>query len=134
MFKVTGRQNARVLYAKAQLKGGRTRQDDTLDHYLDECFVAADGVSTVPNGDIAARLGAETAVWGYKFIRTKRFYWHDKKLLLKRIFRSANIAVWQKARERAFRSGLATTLTVVIIGDTVIWTGHVGASRGFLYR
>lgn len=123
-----------VLFAGSQFQGLCPVQADYFVNYNDECFVVADGVDGLPNPDVAARLGAETAIWGYKHIRERPFYWADKRKFLKRIFRSANIAVWQKRREFGFEKGLATTLAVAIVGTHKVWVGTVGDSNVLLYR
>lgn len=123
-----------VVFAGSQLQGARPNQEDFFVNFNDECFVVADGVGGLPHGDVAARLGAETAVWAYKHVRERPFYWADKKLFLKRIFRSSNIAVWQKRREYGFEAGLASTLAVAIVGTQNIWVGTVGDSGILLYR
>lgn len=123
-----------IVFAGGQLQGGRPSQEDFFVNFNDECFVVADGVGGLPHGDVAARLGAETAIWGYKHVRERPFYWADKKLFLKRIFRSSNLAVWQKRREYGFEAGLASTLTVAIVGVQNIWVGSVGDSGILLYR
>ena len=122
-----------VLFAGSQLQGSRQSQEDFFINFNDECVVVTDGASK-RHGDIAAKLAAETAMWGYKHIRERPFYWADKKLFLKRIFRSANIAVWQKKREYGFESGLASSLAVAIIGVQRIWVAAVGNSGVLLYR
>lgn len=123
-----------ILFAGSQLQGPRKSQEDFFINFNDECIVVSDGVGGLPHGDVAARLGAETAIWGYKLIRQRPFYWADKKLFLKRIFRSANLAVWQKRREYGFEAGLAATLSVAIIGTHNIWVGSAGDSTMMLYR
>lgn len=123
-----------VVFAGSQMQGTRQSQEDFFSNFNDECVVVADGVGGLPHGDVAAQLASETAIWGYKHIRQRPFYWADKKLLLKRIFRSSNLTVWQKRRERGFESGLATTLSVVIISTHAIWVGSVGDSGILLYR
>ena len=123
-----------VICAGGQLIGGRTKQKDSFAIFRNECVVVADGVGGMPHGDIASRLAVETAIWGYKQIRLRPFYWRDKKLFIKRIFRSTNLAVWQKQKEDGYSDGLATTLSVIIIGSQKCWAGTVGDSRVILYR
>lgn len=123
-----------IIFASAQLTGARERQEDYFVHYKDECFVIADGVGGMPHGDVAAKLAGDTALWGYKHIRQRHTYWQDKKLFVKRIFRSANIAVWQKRRETGFEEGLAATLVVFIVGAKTFWLGSVGDSSAFFLR
>jgi serine/threonine protein phosphatase PrpC len=44
------------------------------------------------------------------------------------------MTVWQKRREHGFETGLATTLSVAIIGLQKIWVGSVGDTSILLYR
>ncbi len=123
-----------ILASCAQSMGGASTQEDYFLTFNDECFVLADGNSTLPNGETAAKLACDTAIWGYKHIRQHPYYWLDKKLFMKRIFRSTNLAVWQKQREEGFEGGLATTLLVLMVGAKNYWIGHVGNSSAWLYR
>lgn len=120
-------------FAASQLQGSREKQEDFFLNYNDECFVVADGVGGSPHGDVASKLGAETALWAYKLVRTRPFYWEDKKKLIARIFRSTNITLWQKQKESKYQ-GLATTLDVIICSQNSYWFGHVGDGCIFLYR
>ncbi|HUD19374.1 MAG TPA: PP2C family serine/threonine-protein phosphatase [Patescibacteria group bacterium] len=124
----------RIIFAATQLQGSRESQEDYFINYNDECFAVADGVGSIPNGEVASKLAAETAIWGYKHIRMRPFYWADKQLLIKRIFRSSNLAVWQKRRESGFEAGLATTLSILIVSAQKIWAGSVGDTSILLYR
>lgn len=120
-----------ILFAASQRQGERSTQEDYFANYNDQCFTVADGVSGLPNGEVAAKLACETAIWAYKHVRLRPFYWDDKKLFLKRIFRSTNITLWQKRREQGFGEGLATTLMTCIIGDKSFWVGGVGDSHAY---
>lgn len=123
-----------VIFAASQSRGSQTIQEDYFVNFNDECFVVADGVGGSQHGDEASRLAGETALWGYKHIRERKFYWVDKKKLLKRIFRTTNMAVWQKRRETGFEDGLATTLVVALITPTQFFVGSVGDTTAMLYR
>src|SRR3989304_8104996 len=83
-----------VIFAGSQLPGTQKLQKDYFINFSDECFVVADGVSDI-HGEAAAKLAADTAIWGYKHVRQRPFYWADKRRLLKRIFRSSNLTLWQ---------------------------------------
>lgn len=123
-----------ILYAWAQRQGTHEHQEDAFGHFEDECFVMADGVGGMPHGDIASSLAVDTALWGYKHIRLRRFYWAGKTLFIKRIFRTTNLTVWQKHRETGFENGMATTMTVVLCGAKTLWIGNVGDSRAYIFR
>lgn len=123
-----------LVFAASQRQGGKDTQEDYFLNFNDECFVLADGVGIMPHGEVAAKLASETAVWGYKHIRQHRYYWLDKKLFMKRIFRTTNMTLWQKRRENGFEDGLATTLAVAIIGAKTYWLGYSGDSVAWLFR
>jgi len=121
-----------ILFAASQLTGGQALQEDYFLNFNDECFVLADGVGTRPHGDVASKFASETAIWAYKHIRQHRYYWLDKKLFMKRIFRSTNLAVWQKQREAGYEDGLATSLMVLLVGAKHYWLGVAGDSCAWL--
>ncbi len=123
-----------LIFAVRQHAGNKPIQEDAFLNFNDECFVLADGVGSLPNADVASKFAAETAVWGYKLIRQHRYYWLDKKLFMKRIFRSTNMAVWQKRREVGFEEGLATKLMVCMVGPKTFWLGYTGDSGAWIIR
>src|SRR3990167_8511195 len=96
-----------IIFAASQLQGMRETQEDYFVNYNDECFVICDGVGGLPHGEVASKLACDTAVWAYKLVRQRRTYWKDRKLFLKRIFRTTNITLWQKQREEEFEGGMA---------------------------
>lgn len=120
-----------ICFAASQDTGTRGLQQDYFLNFNDECFVLADGVSSLSGSEAASKLACETAIWGYKHIRQHRFYFHDKKRFMKRVFRSTNLAVWQKQKEIGFKHGIATTLLVVMIGPKHYWVGHAGDSSAW---
>ncbi len=121
-----------LVFAASQRLGKYATQEDFFMNFNDECFVVADGSHVRSHGDVAARLACETAIWGYKHIRQHRYYWLDKKLFMKRIFRSTNLSVWQKRREHGYEAGLETTLTVMMIGPKTYWLGYAGETHVWL--
>lgn len=123
-----------VVIAGSRLVGNGKKQRDYFTIFRDECVVMADGHCDTVHGDEAAKLAGETALWGYKLIRQRPFYWADRRLLLRRIFRSTNMTIWQKRREKGFETGLTTTLAVVVIGGVKFWVGTAGDTRVLLYR
>ncbi len=125
---------SKILFASSQLQGSRDRQEDYFINFNDECFAIADGVGGIPHAQEASKFACETAMWGYKHIRLRPGYWKDKRLFIRRIFRSTNISLWQKQREMAYKDGMATTLIVAIVGIRTLWLGSVGDSRAYLYH
>lgn len=123
-----------LIFAACQKIGDRETQEDYFLNFNDECFVLADGVGAIPHGEVAAKLASETAIWAYKHIRQHRYYWLDKKLFMKRIFRSTNLTIWQKQREVGFEQGLKTTLMVVMVGARTYWIGNAGDSSVWFFH
>lgn len=123
-----------IIISSSTRQGTAIRQEDVVDIFSDECIVLTDGLSTSLHGDIVSRVATDTAIWAYKHIRLHPSYWIDKKLFMKRIFRSSNMAVWQKLREKECEGGAQTTLTVTIIGPQNVWVGQAGDTGVFLYR
>jgi len=121
-----------IIFAASQLQGDQKIQNDYFLNFNDECFVLADGVDALPHSATAAKFACETAIWAYKHIRQHKYYWGDKKLFMKRIFRSTNLAVWQKMREAGFEGGMATSLMVLIVGAKQYWLGLSGPSSAWL--
>jgi PPM family protein phosphatase len=123
-----------ILSAFASDQGKRDSQEDAFFQEKDECFAMADGIGGMPHGHEAASLAAEAVVWTYKLTKYKPFYWNDKKLLVGRIFRSANWRVYNKRREVGFEGGLASTLLVVMFSERKFYICHVGDTQAIFYR
>ncbi len=119
-----------VVFAQAQGNRGK----NFSRNFNDECFVLARGVDSLPHGGQAAQLACETAIWAYKHVRLRPFYWTDKTSFIRRIFRSTNMTIWQKRREPGFDDGLATSLLVAIVGPRAVWIGNAGTSSAFFFK
>lgn len=103
-------------------------------HSHDECFIVADGYPGLPHAPEAEQLTRETALWAYRMVRQRPFYWKGKLSLLKRIFRSTNLRLWQKRRDPGFDAGLGSALTVLIVIGDYYWLGSAGNCNTYLYR
>lgn len=123
-----------IIFAASQLQGSRDTQEDYFVNWNDECFVVCDGVGGLPHGEVAAKLAGETAAWAYRLVRQRHTYWKDRKSLLKRMFRTTNITLWQKQREEGFTDGMATTMLVCLVIDRHFYIGSVGDSSAYLLR
>jgi PPM family protein phosphatase len=123
-----------VIFAAGQLQSEKKIQEHYFLNFNDECFALSRGADGFAHGDVASTLTCETAIWGYKHIRQHKFYRQDKKLFMKRIFRTTNMTMWQKRREKGFEDGLASTLLVLMIGQKSFWLGNAGDSSAWMYK
>ena len=123
-------QEDRILFAGVGLPAGR----QGYTYFNDECFIIADGVRSLPHADVAERLAVETALWAYKVVRLRPFYWKEKPELVKRIFRTTNLTLWQKRRDPGYANGLASSLSVLLVGPNHFWVGTAGNTNAFLFR
>ncbi len=123
-----------ILFSGASRQGVRLIQEDAIGNFNDECFVIADGIGSLPNADTAAKLTAETALWAYKVVRQRPYYWDEKQKFLDRIFRTTNLTLWQKRREDGFSEGLAAALIVLLTREDYYWLGQAGNCNCYLYR
>lgn len=103
-------------------------------NYQTDCFVLTTGADEYKYPQLAARLSAETAIWGYKVIRTKSAIWGEKRILMRRIFRSVNLTLWQKHKEEEFSDLVVASLGVVILTGQTFWVGTAGAIWAYLLR
>lgn len=103
-------------------------------HSTDECFIIADGYPGLPHAKEAELVTRQTALWAYHMVRQRRYYWRLKLSFLKRIFRSTNLTLWQKRRDRGFDAGLASALSVLIVIEDYFWLGTAGNCNSFLFR
>lgn len=84
--------------------------------------------------DVGPQFAADTAVWGYKQIRQRNYYWFDKKKLMERIIRSTNIALWQKQRDDACDGGVCVDGVCAIFGEKMAWVASFGQSSAYVRR
>lgn len=100
-------------------------------HVADDFFSLVHGTvfTTAPT---AAKLAVDTSLWGYEQIRRRKYYWLDRKKLLKRILRTTNIALYQKQREPKYALGAYVEGVLCIAGTRAAWVGCVG--KGSMYE
>jgi len=80
----------------------------------------------------AAKLAVDTSLWGYEQIRRRKYYFLDRKKLLKRILRTTNIALFQKQKESNFKLGAYVEGVLCNIGTRAAWIGCIG--KGSMYE
>ncbi|MBV9642839.1 MAG: bifunctional protein-serine/threonine kinase/phosphatase [Verrucomicrobia bacterium] len=92
--------------------------------------VVADGLGGHENGDVASKMAVEIAIETFQRINPV----NAPKQILKQIFDSANLAIYEAGMADPRGGRMATTLSVCIFRDKELFIGHVGDSRVYLVR
>ena len=112
----------------------RTNEDRTLalvNAYGDVILVACDGMGGENKGDFAASLTIETI--DELFSKVKRFKTaFAAKRFIRKCLRTANKTVYNESRTHEMYKDMGTCVSIVIITETFIATGHMGDTR--IYR
>ncbi len=114
------------IVAYSQLPDEVSGHTDSISLLGNECVALSTGVVTLPHPDVASQFASETALWCYRHVRQRPYYWEDKGKLIERMFRTTNLSLWQKRKEPTFSEGLACTFSVVLLGVRKIWIGSIG--------
>jgi serine/threonine-protein kinase len=92
--------------------------------------IIADGVGGHGQGDVASRLAVETAI--HKFQECSPDM--NGKAILREIFFSANMVLYDSAVNDRKATRMATTMNVCLFKGRDVHVGHVGDSRLYLVR
>jgi len=131
----------KLTYAQVSLTGPvRPHNEDCLGFWdsADEneqatrgaIAIVADGLGGHGNGEVASQLAVETAIR----IFCEAAPATTDNQLLSRIFKAANLAVYDAGMHGGGTTRMATTLTVSRFRRKEIAVGHVGDSRSYLIR
>jgi serine/threonine protein phosphatase PrpC/predicted Ser/Thr protein kinase len=92
--------------------------------------VVADGVGGHENGDVASKMAVDIAIATFQRMNPA----NAPKTILKQIFDSANLAIYEAGMADPRGGRMATTLSVCIFRDKELFIGHVGDTRVYLVR
>jgi serine/threonine protein phosphatase PrpC len=92
--------------------------------------VLADGVGGMNKGEVASRMAVETAI--AVFQRTNPL--NTPKQILRQIFETANLEIYEAGMADPQKGRMATTLTACIFRDKELSIAHVGDTRVYLVR
>lgn len=90
-------------------------------------FAVADGMGGHKAGEVASAIAIQT-------IREYADQTEDVDLMLTDLFKKANRNILEKGSQDENCRGMGTTLTTAIVNDNLLFLGHVGDSRAYLYR
>lgn len=113
---------------------GRKRQKNE-DSYLinDEynLFIVADGMGGHAGGEYASRIAIQTIEEMFRGNMTNKL---PGEQILKKAIEDAGLKIVAKAEEDRALRGMGTTVIALHLDDKKALLGHVGDSRGYLFR
>jgi len=92
--------------------------------------VVADGVGGLEKGEVASKMAVETAIATFQRMNPA----NAPKLILKQIFDTANLEIYEAGMSEPKGGRMATTLSVCIFRDRELFIGHAGDTRVYLVR
>jgi serine/threonine protein phosphatase PrpC len=92
--------------------------------------VLADGVGGMQKGEVASRMAVETAISVFQRINPA----NTPKQILRQIFETANLEIYEAGMAEPEKGRMATTLTACIFRDKELSIAHVGDTRVYLVR
>jgi serine/threonine protein phosphatase PrpC len=90
----------------------------------------ADGVGGHGHGDVASRLAIEVALGTFQAVKPGT----PPRQTLERMFRAANLAVYDQGMDHREMGRMATTLTIALFRNNEITVGHVGDTRAYVIQ
>lgn len=99
------------------------RVNEDSKHHRYPLFAVADGMGGHSAGDVASALAIETL--------SERV---GRSESLSDAVRAANQEIYRRASQEPELSGMGTTLTAMVAGETSAQIAHVGDSRAYLFR
>ena len=110
----------------------KTNQDRFLIDHKYHLYTLADGMGGHSGGDIAASIAVQTVrdVTVSSYNQSKGV---DPKDLMTKIFNTASKKVYDQSKEQPNLNGMGTTLVVALYRDDMLYIGHVGDSRTYLF-
>jgi protein phosphatase len=92
--------------------------------------IVADGMGGHASGEVASRMAVEIIQEVYSKDRGDQ----DVLAALKSAFEVANFSILQRSLEHDELNGMGTTATALVIQKDQTFIGHMGDSRGYLFR
>ena len=92
--------------------------------------ILADGVGGHGHGEVASRLAVEVALQTFQEAKPLM----EPKQVLDKMFRAANLAVYDHGMDNREQGRMATTLTISLFRNNEVTIGHVGDCRVYLVQ
>jgi serine/threonine protein phosphatase PrpC len=114
-------------YAVSSDTGRKRRRNEDSYVIAPPLFAVADGMGGAQAGEIASRLAAGA-------LEETDLGAGSGEERVTSLIQEANRRVYERSNEDPSVSGMGTTITVALVGDTGVTIGHVGDSRAYRYR
>ena len=114
-------------YAVSSDTGRKRRRNEDSYVIAPPLFAVADGMGGAQAGEIASRLAAGA-------LEETDLGAGSGEERVTSLIQEANRRVYERSNEDPSASGMGTTITVALVGDTGVTIGHVGDSRAYRYR
>lgn len=111
-------------------KGTRTINEDYVVYKEEQgslLLVVADGLGGHDKGEVASRHVAEYICENFNFSAKVNFE-------IDRVIRAAQESLLQLQRDEKNKDAMKTTVVVLVANEKEIWLGHVGDSRGYIFK
>jgi len=111
-------------------KGTRTINEDYVVYKEEQdslLLVVADGLGGHDKGEVASRHVAE-------YIRENFDFSAQVDIEIGRVIRAAQESLLQLQRDEKSENAMKTTVVVLVANEKEIWLGHVGDSRGYIFK
>lgn len=113
-----------VVFATKALTSGLPTGSVFCQSLLDHCVFCVDGPD----------LAMETVVWGYKKMGQQPRYQSEKLFLMRRLFRTTNLTLWQSRQAGQLPEDLRVSMTAAFFSDNLVYLGSAGTNSVYLYR
>ncbi len=124
------------VYAKSDIGSVRSNNQDAVKicKVSNDCAwsILCDGMGGMHGGNIASALAIETIAKVLETVNFETLDDTDVAGLLCSVIDDANEAVFKKSLEDDYLKGMGTTVAIVIVNGSKLYTAHVGDSRVYL--
>jgi len=97
-------------------------------------YIIADGMGGHNGGEVASRISVNTVKKYILEHYCRDEYINDRLLLIRDAFSEGNNKVFGMSEGREDLKGMGTTLTMAFMENNILYTGHIGDSRIYIFR
>lgn len=110
---------------------GKYETSDWIGHFDEECDILVSVPPGEPENLQLPEFIGDTALMCYRHLRRRKSYWQDKRLFMKRLFKTVQMAVQRKILKYKIHNIIS--ISVIIIGQRRFWIGSVGTNGIYVF-